>query len=133
MKNEQKNKVSVSFELEDQIIDISDKFCIEFDQAGIIHKGKVDGHILTLPALSSIDEKIEIAFKYDKYLLSFSDLDPKWLFSNENMDWKFRIDYPPFDEINNDDLELDNLLEIHYFELNPEVGQAIEIINPVYK
>jgi hypothetical protein len=79
-------------------------------------------------------EYVDVVFNHDNYSLKFEKVKLKWLLINQKMNWNFQVSLPPFDEVNNAELNIEDIEMIYYFQFNPlEEGQAIEIINPVYK
>lgn len=113
-------------------INSCEKFTIDF----ILNKRRYQGEInkceLLLPNFSKEFDSIDIEFSYENYKLNFPNVPHDWLFAKQKIAWHFKMKYPPFDESGNERINLDEVKEIHYMQIDPfDFGQSIEIINPV--
>ena len=126
------NRIEVSLEIEGvQVPTDCNEYSLQFIYGNTELSGLLDGCYLLIPEFSNKTKTVTVLFQYKEFKLEFQNLDVKWF--NGDLKWNFKIDYPPFDEINNATLKDKSPIEIHYLQFLPEDGQAIEIINPVYK
>tara|TARA_B110001450_G_C17622467_1_gene481787 strand:+ start:932 stop:1402 length:471 start_codon:yes stop_codon:yes gene_type:complete len=129
-----KKNINITFEIENQgKQDICNNFSIDFLTSDNTYKGTVEDCKIILPNFPKELESLKVVFSYNEYKMIFDNVELNLMMINQDMNWNFRIDYPPFEESNNDSLEVNNLKKIHYFQFNPlEEGEGIEIINPIY-
>tara|TARA_R110002050_G_scaffold287219_2_gene438286 strand:+ start:187 stop:615 length:429 start_codon:yes stop_codon:yes gene_type:complete len=130
-KNEQ---ILVSFEVEDKgQMDICNNFTIDFVSDSKVYRSQVKDCILSVPKFPEKVKTLTVEFRFENYILKFNDVKTDWLNLDQKMNWNFKVDYPPFDELNNETLNKEGLKMIYYFQFNPmESGEGIEIINPIY-
>lgn len=126
-------KILISFEIANlEVKNICNNFTVDFVYKKSIYNGKVDGCYMKLPNIPKNIEYIDVVFKYDSHNMTFKDVELKWLMLDLNMNWNFKISLPPFEELNNPNLNLEEIEKIYYFQFNPlDGGQSVEIINPI--
>ena len=129
-----RKQILVSFEVEDKgQMDICNNFAIDFISDSITYKSEVKDCVLSIPYIPEKLKKITVEFRSENYTLKFDDVETDWLNLNQKMNWNFKVDFPPFDELDSETLDKEGLKMIYYFQLNPlESGEGIEIINPIY-
>lgn len=132
-KSKLKPNIEVRFMIDDEeVIDISDSFSIEF----IINKnsyfGKVMGNCLTLPRFPFNDKKADIVFKYNDYTLNFQNVKMDLILFEGRIRWVFIIKNPPFSDSSVSQRNGKNPSRILYLRFSPEEASGIEIIQPDY-
>ena len=127
-------RILVSFEVEGKgQMDIGNSFTIDFISDSITYNSEVKDCALKIPNFTEKIKNISVEFRFENYTLKFSDVKTDWLNLSQKMNWNFKVDLPPFDELQNETLSKEGLKMIYYFQLNPvEYGEGIEIINPIY-
>lgn len=126
------NRIEISLEVEGvNLPSDCNEYSLRFIERGIEIAGLLDGCYLQIPDFTRDTNTVTVIFQYQEYNFEFQNLEVTWFEAGAN--WNFKIDYPPFDEMNNKELKGRNPIEIHYLQFLPQKGQAIEIINPVYK
>ncbi|MBI0397957.1 hypothetical protein [Cyclobacterium marinum] len=76
-------------------------------------------------------ESVEVRFSWGDYQMIFPKVPTDWISYKKEISWKFRIVYPPIRDTSVKNKE--NLLHVEYFTFDFHEGQALEIINPIYK
>ena len=130
--NESKNQVIISFEIKnEEKINNCDEFSVKIRTTNQTYQLNSNNCKIVLPKIENDIKLIDIIFEYKHYYMEFNKVDINMVYVNMNINWNFQIDYPPFDEENNNSLRNEEIKKIHYLQFNPDDGQAIEIINPI--
>ncbi|WP_146947990.1 hypothetical protein [Cyclobacterium qasimii] len=77
------------------------------------------------------EEPVEVRFSGGNYQMRFPKVPPGWISYKKGINWKFRIVYPPIPDTIVINKEC--LLHVEYFTFDIHKGQALEVINPIYK
>ena len=135
MKDDSK-KLIASFTIDDNAINIQDKFSIILINNGDSLNTSIKGNQITIPSLTR-DTGYTVVFKYNNYILPFHGLTKQMLFSGQDMEWKFGIDNRPFNHslglLSEGEFNTDKTTkQLQYLQFSPmERGDGIQFVNKI--
>lgn len=124
--------IRVSLKIDGKEIDITNSYSIVFTSDGQSYFGFVKDRYLTLPELPKNIEFVGVTFNHGTYQLHFPKVRLDLIHYQGEINWVFRVDYPPFNETSIKDIKTDPPSKIYYLGFSPDEGQGIEVIQPIY-
>ncbi|MBN8876906.1 MAG: hypothetical protein J0I32_05120 [Sphingobacteriales bacterium] len=129
-------KITVSFTIDDSLINIKDKFQVAISNGNTSEKAIVKGNEISLPELKT-DTGYTIIFKYADVSLSFKRVTKKMIVTSQDMEWKFGIDNRPFNNLlgllSTQEFNTDKKTrQLQYLTFDPqEHGDGISAVNKI--